>query len=121
MKWSIFFINIIIHVGIMALFLTVFFFTIAQYFEKKIIEDQIYFVIDDFVGNSLKPVPKTTKDEIKHEINSEFDKQDLSKADESIRKEKPQVRWRIDFSNSKSLKYLPIPPLSVKVTGSSLR
>ena len=91
MKWSIFFINIIIHVGIMALFLTVFFFTIAQYFEKKIIEDQIYFVIDDFVGNSLKPVPKTTKDEIKHEINSAFDKQDLSKADESIRKENKKI------------------------------
>ena len=91
MKWSIFFINIIIHVGIMALFLTVFFFTIAQYFEKKIIEDQIDFVIDDFVGNSLKPVPGTTKTEIKNEINSAFDKQDLSKADESVRKENKKI------------------------------
>ena len=91
MKWIIFFVNILIHVGIMALFLTVFFFTIAQYFEKKIIEDQIDFVIDDFVGNSLKPVPKTTKDEIKKKIDGAFDKQDLSKADESIRKENKKI------------------------------
>lgn len=75
----------------MALFLTVFFFTIAQYFEKKIIEDQIDFVIDDFVGNSLKPVPETTKDEIKNEIDSAFDKQDLSKADESVKKENTKI------------------------------
>ena len=91
MKWNIFFINILIHVGVMALFLTVFFFTIAQYFEKKIIEDQIDFVIDDFVGNSLKPIPKTTKDDIKHQINSAFDKQDLSKADESVKKENKKI------------------------------
>ena len=91
MKWSIFFVNILIHVGIMALFLTVFFFTIAQYFEKKIIEDQIDFVIDDFVGNSLKPVPETTKKEIKHEINSAFAKQDLSKADKSVQKENKKI------------------------------
>ena len=91
MKWSIFFVNILIHVGVMALFLTIFFFTIAQYFEKKIIEDQIDFVIDDFVGNSLKPVPETTKIEIKNEINSAFDKQDLSKADESVRKENKKI------------------------------
>jgi len=91
MKWSIFFVNILIHVGIMALFLTIFFFTIAQYFEKKIIEDQIDFVIDDFVGNSLKPVPETTKNEIKKKINSAFDKQDLSKADESVKKENKKI------------------------------
>ena len=91
MKWSIFFINIIIHVGIMALFLTVFFFTIAQYFEKKIIEDQIDFVIDDFVGNSLKPVPYETKKEIKREINAAFAKQDLSKADEKVKKENKKI------------------------------
>ena len=56
MKWSIFFSSIIIHVGVMALFLTVFFFTIAQYFEKKIIEDQIDFVIDDFVGKTFNSI-----------------------------------------------------------------
>ena len=91
MKWSIFIINILIHVGIMALFLTIFFFTIAQYFERKIIEDQINFVIDDFVGNSLKPVSKKLKDEIKDEINKSFAKQDLSKADDNIKIENKKV------------------------------
>ena len=91
MKWSIFIVNILIHVGIMALFLTVFFFTIAQYFEKKIIEDQIDFVIDDFVGNSLKPVKETTKKEIKREINNAFAKQDFSKVDENVRKENKKI------------------------------
>lgn len=93
MKWSIFFVNILLHVGIMALFLTIFFFTIAQYFEKKIIEEQIDFVIDDFVGNSLKPVPKTTKNEIRKEINKAFDKSnsDLNKADESVKNENKKI------------------------------
>ena len=91
MKWDIFFINIIIHVGIMALFLTIFFFTIAQYFEKKIIEDQIDFVIDDFVGNSLKPIPKTKKDELKKKINNAFNNQDLSKADDSVKKQNKKI------------------------------
>lgn len=91
MKWSIFFVNILIHVGVMALFLTIFFFTIAQYFEKKIIEDQIDFVIDDFIGNSLKPVSETTKKEIRKEINKAFDKQDFTKADKSIIKENNKI------------------------------
>lgn len=91
MKWSIFFVNILIHVGVMALFLTVFFFTIAQYFEKKIIEEQIDFVIDDFVGNSLKPVPENTKKEIKEKIDNVFNSKDLSKADESIKKENKKI------------------------------
>ena len=91
MKWSIFIGNIFIHVGLMALFLTIFFFTIAQYFEKKIIEDQIDFVINDFVGNSLKPVPDKTKKEIQNKINIEFDKQDLSKADESLKKKNKKI------------------------------
>tara|TARA_A100001015_G_C15042776_1_gene740959 strand:- start:3960 stop:4541 length:582 start_codon:yes stop_codon:yes gene_type:complete len=91
MKWSIFIVNILIHVGTMALFLTIFFFTIAQYFEKKIIQDQIDFVIDDFVGNTLKPVPENTKKFIREKINNSFDKQDLSKADESVRKENNKI------------------------------
>lgn len=91
MKWSIFFSNIIIHVGVMALFLTIFFFTIAQYFEKKIIESQIDFVIDDFVGNSLKPIDKDKKDAIKLQINKAFEKQDLSKEDDSVKKQNKKI------------------------------
>ena len=91
MKWSIFFVNILIHVGVMALFLTIFFFTIAQYFEKKIIENQIDFVIDNFVGNSLKSLPKDKSEEFKQQINNAFDKQDLSKDDEKIKKENKNI------------------------------
>lgn len=91
MKWSIFTINILIHVGVMALFLTIFFFTIAQYFEKKIIQDQIDFVIDDFVGHSLKPVKETTKNEIRKEINNALGKSDFSKADESVKKNNKKI------------------------------
>jgi len=91
MKWSIFFVNIIIHVGVMALFLTIFFFTIAQYFEKKIIEDQINFVIDDFVGNTLKPISKDKKNEIKTDIDKAFAKQDFSSADQNVIKENKKI------------------------------
>ena len=92
MKWSIFIVNILIHVGIMALFLTIFFFTIAQYFEKKIIQDQISFIIDDFVGNSLKPVSEDTKKNIKDEINKVFSQQDLSKLDDnSVKKDNKKI------------------------------
>lgn len=91
MKWSIFIVNILIHVGVMALFLTIFFFTIAQYFEKKIIEDQIDFVIDDFVGSTLKPISKNKKNEIKTDINNAFAKQDFSSADQTVIKENKKI------------------------------
>lgn len=91
MKWSIFFVNIIVHVGVMALFLTIFFFTIAQYFEKKIIEDQIDFVIDDFVGNTLKPISTDKKNQIKTDINKAFAKQDFSSADQNVIKENKKI------------------------------
>jgi uncharacterized membrane protein len=91
MKWSIFFVNILIHVGIMALFLTIFFFTIAQYFEKKIIQDQISFIIDDFVGNSLKPVSEDTKKNMKDKINNAFAQQDLSKSDDSVKNDNKKI------------------------------
>jgi hypothetical protein len=91
MKWSIFIINILIHVGIMALFLTIFFFTVMQYFEKKIVEDQISFVIDDFVGNSLKPVKEETKNEIKKELNESFNNVDFSKVDQDVKKKNQKI------------------------------
>lgn len=90
-KWDLFISNILIHVGLMALFLTIFFFTIATYFEKRIIEDQVDFVIDDFVGNTLKPVSKDTKDKIKSKINNIFSKEDFSKSDDSVKKQNNDI------------------------------
>ena len=91
MSLSIFFTNILIHVGVMALFLTIFFFTVAQYFEKKIVEKQIDFVIDDFVGNTLKPISKETKKEIQEKITKAFEKQDFSKSDEAVKKQNSEI------------------------------
>lgn len=91
MKWSIFFSNIIIHVGVMALFLTVFFFTIAQYFEKKIIEDQIDFVIDDFVGKTFNSISTTNKNDLKHKINEQLSKQDFKSLDDSVKKDNKKI------------------------------
>ena len=92
MKWSIFFINIIIHVAVMSLFLTFFFFTIAQYFEKKIVENQIDFVIDDFVGNSLKPLKPENKQEIKDEINESFNSIDFTDADNDVKRGNEKIQ-----------------------------
>lgn len=92
MKWSIFFVNILIHVGVMSLFLTIFFFTIAQYFEKQIVQQQINFVIDDFVGNTLKPVSPETKRKIKNQINEAFSKTDFTKQDESVKEQNSKVQ-----------------------------
>jgi hypothetical protein len=91
MEWNIFFSNIIIHVGLMALFLTIFFFTIAQYFEKKIIEKQIDFVIDDFVGDTFKIIPSNAKKTIKEQINNAFNKQDFSKLDNDVKKNNDKI------------------------------
>lgn len=94
MEWNIFFSNIIIHVGLMALFLTIFFFTIAQYFEKRIIEKQIDFVIDDFVGDIFKTIPPDSKETIKNEIDHMFDKQDFSKLDNDTNKNNDKIRTK---------------------------
>jgi hypothetical protein len=92
MDWSIFTGNILIHVGMMALFLTIFFFTVAQYFEKKIVEDQINFVIKDFIGNSLKPISPETKTKIKQQVKDIFNKIDLSKEDKSVEEQNAKIK-----------------------------
>jgi len=73
-------------VGIMALFLTIFYFTIAKKFEKKVLEDQIDFVIDDFVGNILKPVKPEKKEDIKEKLNNAFAKEDFENSDKKVNK-----------------------------------
>ena len=92
MKYSVFFVNILINTGIMALFLTIFFFTIAQYFEKQIVENQIDFVINDFVGNTFKPVSDTTKNNIKNKINKAFAELDFTKQDKNIQEQNKSIK-----------------------------
>lgn len=81
---SIFIFNIIIHVGVMALFLTIFFFTIAVFFEKRIVEKQVDFIIDDFIGNTFKPLSKTQKEYLQDKIINSINKNDLSQADKQV-------------------------------------
>tara|TARA_B100001093_G_C26856077_1_gene1027476 strand:+ start:3989 stop:4573 length:585 start_codon:yes stop_codon:yes gene_type:complete len=81
---SIFITNIIIHVGVMALFLTIFFFTIAVYFEKKIVEKQVDFVIEDFIGNLLKPLSDSDKEKVQNEILSSLEGTDYTEMDNSV-------------------------------------
>lgn len=92
MKWSIFLVNILIHVGVMSLFLTIFFFTIAQYFEKQIVQQQIDFVMDDFVGNSLKPVSPEIKKKIQNQIKEAFSKADLTKQDSAVKEQNSKIQ-----------------------------
>lgn len=86
MKWSIFFSNIFIHVAVMSLFLTVFFFTVASGQEKAIVENQVNFIMDEFVGNTLGPLSDSDKEPIKTKLNKKMDtaKEDLKSADKDV-------------------------------------
>jgi multisubunit Na+/H+ antiporter MnhG subunit len=88
MDWSIFISNILLHVGIMALFLTTFFFTIAAIQEKAIVENQINFILDDFLQNTFGPISDSDKKLIKNNLDIELNKvkQDLKKEDEKVKK-----------------------------------
>ena len=68
----------------MALFLTIFFFTIAVYFEKKIVEKQVDFIIDDFIGNTFKPLSDSQKKLIQDDIIQSINKNDLTQADKEV-------------------------------------
>ena len=91
MNKSIFITNILLHVGLMAVFLTIFFFTFAQNIEKQIVEEQINFVITDIVGNVFQPLNKEQKKCIKCEINKEFKTLDFNKEDSEVKKSNKQV------------------------------
>ena len=86
MKWSIFFSNIFIHVAVMSLFLTVFFFTIASAQEKAIVENQINFIMDEFVGNTLGPLSESEKEPIKKNLDNKLNnaKYSLKSADKDV-------------------------------------
>ncbi len=85
---SIFFGNILIHVALMATFLTIFFFTVASKLEAGIVKNQVNFVIDDIIGNTFQFIP--TEEERKVLINNLINKlpdpEDLKSADEAVEK-----------------------------------
>lgn len=89
MKWSIFIANILVHVGVMALFLTTFFFTIAAYQEGQIVEKQINFILNDFIGGSFKGINDSDKDVIKYYLDQKLDtaRKNLKDEDEKVKKQ----------------------------------
>lgn len=93
MKWSIFIANILIHVCVMALFLTIFFFTIAAYQEGQIVENQINFILDDFIGGTFKGINKSDKDLIKYYLDEKLDAahQNLKNEDERVKKQNDSI------------------------------
>ena len=86
MSRSVFISNIFIHVAVMSLFLTIFFFTIAANQEKNIVEKQINFIVDEFIGNILFPLDNSLKEYIKRKINSKLEdaKNDLKDQDKKV-------------------------------------
>lgn len=84
MTFSIFFSSILIHISIFTIFIIIFFYTVEIYFEKQIIENQINIVLNDFIGNSIKPMSDEIKNKIKTQLNNSFSKNDFKNQDDAI-------------------------------------
>ena len=74
---------ILLHIVVLAIFLTVFFFTYSVTVEKDIVVNQIDFLMDDIFGNFFKGIPQEDKDNITNQLNelmegsdSAFEQQD---------------------------------------------
>ena len=103
MKWSIFIANILIHVGVMALFLTTFFFTVAAYQEGQIVEKQINFILNDFIGGTFRGVDENHKKRIKTAIDSQ-----LENAHQNLKNEDAKVKKQNDATIKKALTFVGI-------------
>lgn len=103
MNWSIFIANILVHVGVMALFLTTFFFTIAAYQEGKIVEKQINFIMDDFIGGTFKGIDENKKKYIKSVLDIQ-----LKKAHDNLKQEDIEVKKQNDTTIKKALTFVGI-------------
>ena len=91
MNVSIFIINIILHVCLMAFFLTFFFFTIGVSTEKEIVNKQITYLVNDILGNTFLDISPIAKDEIKTIVKNEFSKLDFTKLDERVKKNNKEI------------------------------
>lgn len=103
MKWSIFIANILVHVGVMAIFLTTFFFTIAAYQEGQIVEKQINFIINDFIGGTFKGINDSDKDVIKYYLDKKLDT-----AHKNLKDEDEKVKKQNDSTIKKALTFVGI-------------
>lgn len=86
MDYPVFIVNIIVHVSVMTIFLTIFFFTIASRQEKNITEKQINFLLNDSIKDEVSALPEDIKSKLKKKVDASLDKNkdSLAKEDQAV-------------------------------------
>jgi predicted PurR-regulated permease PerM len=74
MDYPVFIVNIIVHVAVMIIFLTFFFFTIAAHQEQTITKNQLDFLLNDSIKNQLSALPTDIKNKIKKQLSTSLNK-----------------------------------------------
>ena len=74
MDYPVFIVNIIVHVSVMTIFLTIFFFTVASRQEKNITEKQINFLLNDSIKTDVSALPEDIKAKLKKKVDYSLNK-----------------------------------------------
>ena len=91
MEYHIFFSNIIVHVGVLAIFLTIFFFTFAVNVEKTIVSNQISFIVQDIVHNIFKGAKPENKEKILKKLDVIFSQMDFTEVDNQVKQSNNKI------------------------------
>ena len=93
MDYPVFIVNIIVHVSVMAIFLTIFFFTIASHQEKTITENQINFLLNDSIRSEISALPAPVKAKLKKQVDESLDKNkaELARQDAEVTKKNQKL------------------------------
>ena len=86
--------SVLLQITCIFIFLTVFFFTYVSNEEKKVVENQIDFLIDNVVGANLNILPNEVKENILSKINnlsSNSDNDSIKKSNDSIRSKATKI------------------------------
>ena len=86
MDYPVFIVNIIVHVSVMTIFLTIFFFTIASRQDKTITEKQLNFLLNDSIKGEVSALPEDIKTKLKKKVDASLDKNkdSLAKQDKEV-------------------------------------
>lgn len=88
--------NVIMHIMVISVFIGIFFFTYGAYLEKKILQNQLDFLVDDSLG-SLKIFLPEISDSIKKPL-MEYKIKLNSNADEEVAKANKQIMKKALFA-----------------------
>ena len=91
MEYHLFISNIIVHVGVLAVFLTIFFFTIAITVEKSIVAKQVNFIVEVIVNNIFKGVKDDKKQKLLDDLNKTMENIDFTEADKEVKKSNDEI------------------------------